>query len=786
MRKYSILNRILSFSLALALLVASPVNVYAVDESSAAPVEAVDENIVEETVAEGEVSEPATDIVSEDSNSNSGNASSDESQNNSDASKSEDDSNTEEEVNKEESTDSTSEEVTDEDEASEEDAEEEVTEDEEEAEEEEEETEEEDVVLTFENDEVVITVTGSKEVLANIADITASKITEGENYQSIQAKLSEEAAKEEKELAAFVAYDISLIDENGAEVEPTGAVKVSITSITAPVSEESLSDAEVSLVHFEENADVTEMVDLTTENTTTINTGDDITTVDVEFEVESFSDFAVSWKTPSTSKLVGTLYWGSSWDRYANIYVVDEQGNAINSATFNWIQEHMHYGQSLVDIGVEAIDGDYFATLAKQVTVSGYTYKGAYFKNKNQVADLCYDNDYGWIYDDYPANNSWYYCYSSNKHREKINVYLVYSSDSNIGEQYFTANLYNYYMNTVNDASVATLSNQDGVLLFHNCGGDLSSDYSNGYYSGKKWNLCDTNGTSDNTPTAYQGIVGTSLLNNMPTFNYAMADIFNPTSSLFSGHNYDGTIYDTVAYKDVKIPFIKDSKGYYVFDTTSNEASGKFNDYKYDSNSNSLVRNEVDSKSGYWPFGSNDYHFGMDLQVYFNINEDGLNDDDSSATKFEFAGDDDVWVFIDGKLALDMGGVHQTVSGDIDFQNGACTVNYAYNESKGINRSTETHNLYTDVLGYNSIAEGRKALASGGHTLTVFYLERGAGASNCKIKFNFHDVNVNVPVDVSFDKVDETGEPLEGATFGLYASTDTDCSEEALYTAEST
>ena len=852
MKKNRLLNRTLSFGLALALFLSSPASVYAegIDNAST---ETILENISEEADASdgGESSGSESTTASEGTNSETGSESKDSDQVSSDASTSENDSNSDEQVNKgetPESSDKTADDAeadadkkADADADADKDAEdedEEITYDYESnndgthvkkwtdkdgvAHEEtedcefgedgkcvhcgyEKEEDEDDEEITFETTvgKVKITVKASKKVLNGATSVSAEKLESGKDYDNVEKALSDNAEEKGRKLIDFAAYDIKLVNDDGDYVEPTddGKVSVSIKNIEADdKSAVADAEAEVTLVHFEGENNSTEFVDITSEKETNLDTGNDTSIVDVDFVTDSFSIYSVAWVTPSTGRQIGSLYWGNQ--QTANLYLVDNEGNAIpwEIQLNTWISKSFYNSDNL-DKYYSATNNDYFEDMMSGISEimadNGYEYSGAWYVNgnaKNQITNLSYNTTtnihwgwieyhYGWYYEN--NSNDWSILGGESDNYDKtINIYITYSKDTE--EQYFTANLFNYEMDYVNETSVGKLPGEDGVLLFHNQGGDLSADYNNKYYSGKKWNLCDTVGNSSGNPTAYQGIVDSTLLNNMPSFKYAVADIFDPNSSLFKNHNYRGTTDDTVAYKDVNVPFIKDSDGYYVFDTTSNETVGKYNTYVYDESSNSLVRSETDSKTGFWPFGTSDYHFGMDLQVYFNINENGLNDKGTAATKFEFAGDDDVWVFIDGKLALDMGGIHQTVTGDINFENGTCNVKYAYNEAEGLNRAIETHNLYTDILGYSSVEEGRKALASGGHSLTIFYLERGAGASNCKIKFNFHDVNVNVPVDVSFDKVDEIGNPLEGAKFGLFAATDTDCSGDALYEAVST
>ena len=112
------------------------------------------------------------------------------------------------------------------------------------------------------------------------------------------------------------------------------------------------------------------------------------------------------------------------------------------------------------------------------------------------------------------------------------------------------------------------------------------------------------------------------------------------------------------------------------------------------------------------------YTFGMHIGFDFTQPEDGqVNGQDMT---FEFSGDDDVWVFIDGKLVLDIGGIHNAASGTINFATGEVYVNG--------NRQDSLKQVFT--LSGNTFADNST------HRLEFFYLERGAGASNCSLRFN--------------------------------------------------
>lgn len=120
------------------------------------------------------------------------------------------------------------------------------------------------------------------------------------------------------------------------------------------------------------------------------------------------------------------------------------------------------------------------------------------------------------------------------------------------------------------------------------------------------------------------------------------------------------------------------------------------------------------------------YWFGMTIEFDFWMPEEGkFNGEDMV---FNFSGDDDVWVFVDGKLALDLGGTHGVANGSINFATGEIA---QYLNWKGANASSADTSYPTTLEAYGINLEPNSK-----HTLKFFYLERGSGTSNCSIDFN--------------------------------------------------
>jgi fibro-slime domain-containing protein len=175
--------------------------------------------------------------------------------------------------------------------------------------------------------------------------------------------------------------------------------------------------------------------------------------------------------------------------------------------------------------------------------------------------------------------------------------------------------------------------------------------------------------------------------------------------------------------------------GEYSYNSDTNYAY--YNKSDANSEKNFIVYNKPDyhdaegkgSSGSFMPFSSlrdrtkkNMFAFGMKVSFNFMQPKEGrINGKDMI---FSFSGDDDVWVFVDGKLVLDLGGVHERASGTINFNTGVVTVN----DSNNTNLNTIFGNKFSD---YST------------HTLAFFYLERGRGDANCSLKFNLPPVPTN-------------------------------------------
>ena len=299
----------------------------------------------------------------------------------------------------------------------------------------------------------------------------------------------------------------------------------------------------------------------------------------------------------------------------------------------------------------------------------------------------------------------------------------------------------------------------------------------------------------------FQGLAGPELKNGKPIMN-GTTDLAMPffNEEFLQGENSKKAKLGNV-YKEVSFPFTQDE----VFkDTNDNEIGVKY--WYFDSDKTTLYlkndpdnggyflqkQNALESKSknlksdstpvevknekgepvknekgepvytyGFFPFNSGasekqastyNYGFGAKLQFQFTLTSDGTvkdNKGNSVPIKFFFSGDDDVWVYIDGKLALDVGGDHGKASGLLEFgadTNGNNYTSYV-SDIKASNNTVydsvedKTVTYLGNKITFKYKSKETTTLKPGTHTLTMYYMERGMWESNMAVAFNFPDNN---------------------------------------------
>lgn len=321
------------------------------------------------------------------------------------------------------------------------------------------------------------------------------------------------------------------------------------------------------------------------------------------------------------------------------------------------------------------------------------------------------------------------------------------------------------------------------------------------------------NNDNNHTYYAYQGLVADTTSTGKATGEPLLkgTEIVEPhfNKDFLSGENSKKAKLGEV-YENVKFPFTKVKNlfgnetdvDYWCFDSKDTtlylkQDSGQNSDSKYflqsakdrESSKNVSASSNPKDLYGYFPFNETatpgvfstyNYGFGTKLQMDFTLTDDGKVETtvngkkEKTSIKFFFSGDDDVWVFIDGKLALDVGGAHGKVSGLLEFgetktedgkgknsvtayvsrvKKGGTAKDNDIDEKgsssvKSVRYNGENIDFYAKNTNLEPLDKGQK------HTLTMYYMERGMWESNMAVAFNFPDNNeLQVQKEVKLDNV---------------------------------
>lgn len=379
---------------------------------------------------------------------------------------------------------------------------------------------------------------------------------------------------------------------------------------------------------------------------------------------------------------------------------------------------------------------------------------------------------------DNPRSNVYYYSYIG------IDTDTVNHPSSVI-------NLFDYWL-TEKDNNDSTNAFQSGInaehaLKFTNNAGDY------GIGNWNKWT---------HSVSVYQGIVANLLgADGYPALS-GDKDTFTPELSNLSdiedrldleeslAYLFDPTVGNEYkeSHRNVGGLLKLDENGYYYYDSSKN-----FAEYNEGSNRFTLyntwgVKTGGNSPDGqFFPFNSMrevvdhtsitdgiNHYFGMTLttrfvQQYGGHTNSGRNDN----TVFNFAGDDDVWIFIDDVLVADLGGIHDKASVSIDFATGNVTINKEREGEPNVtSQSTTLYNAFVAAGAENTVTWNDKKTTfadSTCHVLKFYYMERGNTDSNLSLSYNLSEIP-----ETAIEKVDQYGNPIKGASFAVYAASKDD------------
>ncbi|MDY4711165.1 MAG: fibro-slime domain-containing protein [Ruminococcus bromii] len=292
---------------------------------------------------------------------------------------------------------------------------------------------------------------------------------------------------------------------------------------------------------------------------------------------------------------------------------------------------------------------------------------------------------------------------------------VFYNVNDNTSTDPFGATLYNF-SNWVNNSSRLGSYNNSVVGL---SGRTLTSDKKIRYYNNDGTNAADHETDDGATMPLFDADWLTT--NNFATIVNSEFPMRKTTQNNVPYYEFDSAAKDTIWFSG------------YGSDTLTTNYGNRDTDCVYDAVSNfGGGSNGV----GFFPFdasitnggttknNANDYGFGMRTDIEFNVGKDGKIN--GVAQVFNFTGDDDLWVYIDGKLVLDLGGAHKKAAGSIDFSKKTVTLSTGTQSVNNVTRNTSFEFDNQDP--------------SETHTLTMFYMERGMIESNLKFGFNFSPV----------------------------------------------
>ena len=614
-------------------------------------------------------------------------------------------------------------------------------------------------ILTFTkivNDLVEVIATTEVGVIPEDAELIVNPIEQGtDQYAETENKLNEKAEEDGYEIAGFLAYDIYFQDSEGIKIEPVdGSVNVSMHYIEPSVPEEVAQAAEngseaavfaeedefsqnettatqmdITMMHLveDENGNVN-VVDMTQEGTASVETDAAGSVQKAEFETTSFSTFTITWSGKKSGSLI--------------INVIDTNGNTIGTDQKTELESGKEYTVNNV---VEKI-GDieeysfYKAKVSSSPKAEGTVVKRIKFSDKKNQYNSA-DSNGKW---ENIGENNVYFIYAKNPTR----IPTIDHTDAGITMK---------MTNLVNGNNFSIGTDKEHLIDFGS-----NSGYGNGTI---KKGLLNNKLSEDGYPTTKNNNESIeSLFSGKTVNNLFSSDYYNATGyyeySSFKNYAYLGNasnfkVYDAIGTPSDQSINTNGKVAYFYkrgnFMPYNDIVKGKFstNTNQYDENGNELEDTDPAKGKELYLSQGTDYYFSMYMGANFIQPKDGnaTHNGSKSPMIYEFNGDDDMWVYIDNVLVLDIGGVHDAHSGKIDFSTGDvswtdCVLNGTPGTTsttlKGIFRNA---GIFPDGKPWDDKMVGEyfnndtfKDYTT--HSFKMFYMERGAGASNLHMKFN--------------------------------------------------
>lgn len=587
-----------------------------------------------------------------------------------------------------------------------------------------------------ENAILKVTPLEKKEITSDMDESLKSE-TEKVNtlYEQTSEKLEAQSKENENTLEGFLAYDISFIVD-GKEVEPNGKVDVSMQFVNATKPEGVSDDSVVNVKHLKESADQIAIEDIT--DNSEINIAENCAVEKINLTSDSFSVFTITW-TRKDGK-------GESEDKL-KIKIVDQKDNEIDlGSDFNFditsnneikieniaeklkneangkLDDYIFVKEAYVKVQKDnGYEKKTFNKLVKWDYEGGYKPTGGY-QAKN--GDIQYNINTWEIEND--GNRYAYFVFS-----EKPNYTEIKTIDST--SKGISMKMINWDGKAFEGAAWTSSGNiHQGILK-----SKLNEEGYPEFNENNQGELPKKGSLKEKFDNAKE--VNNLFLESIyKTDGYFYYDSGENAAMLNTETNKFKVIEELVTPKNETGFFYK--RGNFLPYAKFETGKLSVNKNLYDSSGNKLDENNP--KFGvdlYMPDnGTADkdkYYFGMELETDFIQAEKGIYK--NNKMRYEFTGDDDLWVYIDGVLVLDLGGCHDARSGYIDFSTGVV----GYESSKNNYTETSLYEIYSKAgiaKNYDwQTIDGKKVFTDfSSHNMKMWYMERGGGASNLKIKFN--------------------------------------------------
>lgn len=574
-----------------------------------------------------------------------------------------------------------------------------------------------------------------------VTELSESNAETAEQFQKAVDALTQEGTAYD----GMMAVDITFVDENGEEIEPEGEVQVSIEMKEGALPEGvDLSTVEVHHLKEvdEETVEVEAVADGADKTDGTVRSAEEIVTEleeaeasEEEIQAAVSEDAAAVAEFSVASFSTFTITWGNKENRSATVHYVDSSGKDIQ-------------GNRTKDVSADSdkwIDLDQYGT-----KIDGRIYQGAYLNayNGTNVKWVKYEKDEGWRYsnsDSEPRDDGTEWDDTSERH-----IYLVYQSASlttvdtvdstaegvhmymfNYDTPAFSGGEYteNGRTGDVKEGLASCTVNDNGWPTLTGKYNTLNGKSFSNFFGGSKnaYNISNSN--------AVNNLFLQSKFDEDGTFYYSAFENF---ATLVNDKDKDFTVYEQLGSPNGAKEYYYQRGNFFPYNTLNINKVINNNLYSY--TGEALSASEPHYNEDLYGFNENqDNYFGMYIWADFYQPKDGKIE--SGDMIFDFTGDDDMWVYIDGVLVLDLGGIHDAQSGSINFATGVIRYTDTLKGKDAVWHETTIKDMFVAANMGNAINWERSTFVDGSsHRIQIFYMERGAGASNLKISFNLKTI----------------------------------------------